>query len=52
MKKVPFIIGTAAGFVVATAALTSMYPDVSRRMVRDTKRLMRSGRRMVNGILH
>jgi len=52
MRTVPFIIGAAAGIVIATAAMTSMYPDVPRRMVRDTRRLMRSGRRMVNGILH
>ena len=50
MKTVTFITGIAAGMAVATAALTTMYPDVPRRMARDSKRMMRTGKRMVNGM--
>lgn len=51
MRTMTFITGIAAGIAVSAAALSSMYPDVPRRMARDTKRVMRTGRRMVNGII-
>ncbi len=47
MKAVPLVIGMAAGITIASAALMSMYPDVSRRMVRDSKRAARCTRRAV-----
>ena len=50
MKVVTFITGVAAGMAVATAALTSMYPDVPRRMARDSRRALRNGKRMAQHI--
>jgi hypothetical protein len=47
MKAVPLVIGMAAGITIASAALMSMYPDVSRRMVRDSKKAARCTRRAV-----
>ncbi len=44
------ITGLAAGMAIATVAVTSMYPDVSRRMMRDSRRAIKNGRRMVNRI--
>jgi len=55
MKTVTFITGVAAGMAVATAALTSMYPDVPRRMARDSRRALRKGRRVahrIGGMFH
>ena len=51
MKTLPLMIGMAAGMAVAAAAVCAMYPDVSRRMMRDGKRLVRCGRRTVERIL-
>jgi len=48
MKLVPFITGIATGMVVSVAAVTAMYPDVSRRMMRDGKKMIRNGKKMVN----
>ena len=45
MKAITFVAGIAAGMAVATAALTSMYPDVPRRMMRDSRRMLRCGKR-------
>ena len=50
MKKMAFVVGLAAGMAAASAVLTSMYPDVSRRLARDTRRVMRSGRKMAGGM--
>lgn len=47
MKTLPFMIGVAAGMTVAAAAMTSMYPDIPRRMMRDGKKMCRCGRRMI-----
>ena len=50
MKAVTFLAGLAAGAVVATAAVTAMYPDVSRRMIRDSKHALRCGKRAMGRI--
>lgn len=47
MKTLPFMIGVAAGMTVAAAAMTTMYPDIPRRMMRDGKKMCRCGRRMI-----
>ena len=36
MKAATFVIGIAAGMAMATAGVIAMYPDVSRRMMRDS----------------
>ena len=46
MKTVTFITGLAAGMAVATAAVTAMYPDVSRRMARDSRKAWKKGKKM------
>ena len=51
MKTLPLIIGMVAGMTVAGAAVCAMYPDVSRRMLRDGKRLVRTGKRTVERIM-
>lgn len=48
MKVVPLVIGVAAGVTLASAALMSMYPDVSRRMLRDSRRAARCTQRKLN----
>lgn len=48
MKAITFVAGIAAGMAVTTAAMTAMYPDVSRRMLRDSKKIWRNGRRTAN----
>jgi hypothetical protein len=45
MKAITFVAGIAAGMAVTTAAVTAMYPDVSRRLLRDSKKMWRNGRR-------
>lgn len=47
MGKIMFIAGAAAGMAVTAAAMTTMYPDFSRRMARDGRRMYRSGKRAV-----
>jgi len=47
MTKITFLAGAAAGMAIAAAAVTGMYPEVSRRMVRDSRRICRCGRRAV-----
>jgi len=42
--------GIAAGMVMAGAVLSTAYPDVPRRMRRDARRAMRSGKRMMCGM--
>ncbi|MEG1559562.1 MAG: hypothetical protein RRY79_02445 [Clostridia bacterium] len=46
MKIGAMILGLAAGVAVATATISVMYPDVSRRMLRDGKRAMKDGKRI------
>ena len=50
MKAATFVIGIAAGMAMATAGVIAMYPDVSRRMMRDSRRALRCGRRAVGQI--
>lgn len=50
MKGTTFITGIAAGMVVAAAAIGTMYPDITRRMVRDGKKMFRGGRRSARRI--
>jgi len=45
MRPIAFMAGVAAGMAVAGAAVTAMYPDVSRRVCRDARRLARCSRR-------
>lgn len=52
MKVFPFMIGVVAGAAAGYMAVTAMYPDVARRMVRDSRRALRCGRRMVNGMFN
>ena len=51
MKAVPIVIGLAAGITLASAAILSMYPDVSRRMMRDSRRAAKFTRRAVTKAL-
>ena len=50
MKAATFVIGIAAGMAMATAGVIAIYPDVSRRMMRDSRRALRCGRRAVGQI--
>ncbi len=45
MKTITFVAGLAAGMAMTAAAVTAMYPDVSRRVMRDSKRMWRNGKR-------
>lgn len=47
MKTISFMAGIAIGAAAATAAVFTMCPDVSRRMMRDGKRAWRSCKRMM-----
>ncbi|MBS7307619.1 MAG: hypothetical protein KIG43_06160 [Eubacteriales bacterium] len=42
MKTWMFIAGVVTGTVMAASALSSMYPDVPKRIMRDSKRTLRS----------
>ena len=48
MKPLAMGIGMVAGAALAVTAITSIYPDVPRRMVRDGKRAFRAGKRMMS----
>ena len=52
MKAFPIVIGMAAGMAAGYMAVTAMYPDVGRRVMRDSRRAVRCGRRMVNGMFN
>ncbi|HWS29356.1 MAG TPA: hypothetical protein VN512_04495 [Clostridia bacterium] len=52
MKAVPLVIGMAAGITIASAALMSMYPDVSRRMLRDSRKAARCTKRAVGRVFN
>lgn len=41
-------VGIATGVAMATMAINSMYPDVSKRMLRDGRRAVRTTKRAVN----
>lgn len=48
MKSMVFAAGIATGMVAAAAAVCAMYPDVSRRAVRDSKRIVKTGKRALD----
>lgn len=50
MKPLAMGIGMVAGAALAVTAITSMYPDVPRRMLRDGKRAFRAGKRMMSNM--
>ncbi len=52
MKAVSIVIGMAAGITLASAAILSMYPDVSRRMLRDSRRAAKFTRRAMMRVLN
>lgn len=52
MKAFPIMLGVMAGAAAGYMAVTAMYPDVARRMVRDSRRAVRYGKRMVNGMFN
>lgn len=45
-------VGLIAGMAVATMAITSMYPDVPRRMMRDGKRAVRCTKHAMDHFMH
>ena len=47
MRKLSFMIGIAAGIAVTAATVGTMYPDVSRRAMRDGRRLCKTGKRAI-----
>ncbi len=50
MKALSMGLGMVAGAALAVTAITSMYPDVPRRMKRDGRRVVQMGRRMWNAM--
>lgn len=46
MKGISFIAGMAFGIAISTAAVTSCYPDIPRRMMRDSKRAFMMGKKL------
>ncbi|MBR3297688.1 MAG: hypothetical protein IKI64_00640 [Clostridia bacterium] len=47
MKLFGFTAGLALGMAAAAAGVCSMYPDIPRRVKRDTKHMMRSAKKML-----
>ena len=47
MKALAMGLGAIAGAALTFTAVNAMYPDVSRRMMRDGKRAFRSAKRMM-----
>lgn len=52
MKAFPVMIGMVAGMAAGYMVVSSMYPDVARRVMRDSRRAVRYGRRMVDGMFN
>lgn len=46
MKVAGFVSGMAIGMAAAAAAVSAMYPDVPKRMRRDSKHVWRSVSKM------
>ncbi len=44
MKAITFMAGVLLGMAAAATAMTSAYPDIPRRMARDTRRIVRMGK--------
>ena len=47
MKLFGFATGLALGMAAAAASVSAMYPDVPRRVKRDTKHIMRTAKKML-----
>lgn len=47
MKMFGFAAGMALGMAAAAASVAAMYPDVPRRVKRDTKHIMRTAKKML-----
>ncbi len=47
MKALALGLGMVAGAAVTFTVVNSLYPDVSRRMMRDGKRVVRGAKRMM-----
>ena len=45
MKGISFVAGVIAGVSVAATIVSSCYPDVPRRMMRDSRRMVSKGKR-------
>jgi len=52
MKAISIGIGMVAGMAIATAAITCMYPDVPRRMLRDGKRMAHTTKKHFEKIMN
>lgn len=46
MKGFSFAVGMAAGIALSMTAVTSCYPDIPRRMMRDGRRAFMMGKKM------
>lgn len=47
MKMFGFATGMALGMMAAAASVAAMYPDVPKRVKRDTKHIMRTAKKML-----
>ena len=47
MKVFGFATGMALGMVAAAAGVAAMYPDVPKRMKRDSKHIVRTAKKML-----
>lgn len=47
MKSIAVGLGMVAGAAITLVAVNSMYPDVTRRMMRDGRRCVRDTKRMI-----
>lgn len=47
MKVVSFVSGIALGMAAATAAMSVVYPDVPKRMMRDSKHVIKAVKRAI-----
>ena len=44
-------LGVVAGMAMATAAISNMYPDVPRRMMRDGRRAVRCAKHTAHQVM-
>ena len=51
MKVLSVGIGMAAGMAMAAAAISCLYPDVSRRMMRDGRRIVHCTKKRIEKIM-
>ncbi|MCL2672728.1 MAG: hypothetical protein FWF10_11985 [Clostridiales bacterium] len=52
MKTLALGIGLLAGAAVAVSVVSSVYPDIPRRIARDSRRWMRGAKRTVSQFGH